>query len=236
MSPLKPINLAVGWPSVYLYPQELLLDSSQTVFSSPDLTESAGIYGPDPGQESVRKHVAEWLSKHFCQHDLSNELPKPPSVTTDRILISNGASANLGAILVKFTDPLYTKYIWIVEPTYYLACPIFEDGSFVGRLRGVPEDDEGIDLEFLKRGLQEVDSEAKDPGRVSETNTQSTGNGGLGDNRLKTGPNYPKCYRHIIYCVPSFSNPTGKTMSLRRRKELVQLARDHDALVISDGK
>jgi DNA-binding transcriptional MocR family regulator len=43
-----------------------------------------------------------------------------------------------------------------------------------------------------------------------------------------------KIYRHIIYCVPTFSNPSFKTMTLQRREQLVRLAREYDALVITD--
>jgi DNA-binding transcriptional MocR family regulator len=41
-------------------------------------------------------------------------------------------------------------------------------------------------------------------------------------------------YKHIIYCVPSFSNPTGRCMTLSCREDLVLLAREFDALIISD--
>lgn len=40
--------------------------------------------------------------------------------------------------------------------------------------------------------------------------------------------------KHVIYAVPTFSNPSSKTMSLRRRKELLQVAREYDALIITD--
>lgn len=43
-----------------------------------------------------------------------------------------------------------------------------------------------------------------------------------------------KHYRHVIYAVPTCSNPSGKTMSLRRREALVRLARKYDALVMCD--
>lgn len=48
----------------------------------------------------------------------------------------------------------------MVAPTYYLACRIFHDAGFMERLRGVPEDEEGIDLEFLERELQEAEDKA----------------------------------------------------------------------------
>lgn len=43
-----------------------------------------------------------------------------------------------------------------------------------------------------------------------------------------------KIYRHLIYAVPTFSNPSSKLMSLRRREQLVRIAREHDALIITD--
>lgn len=45
---------------------------------------------------------------------------------------------------------------------------------------------------------------------------------------------YAKYYRHVIYCVPTFSNPSSRTLPLDRRIELVQLAREFNALVICD--
>ena len=105
----------------------------------------------------------------------------------------------------------------MVEPTYFLACPIFQDAGFTGRMRGVPEDNEGIDLEFLRSGLEYAESADWERTAVKCPDT-----------------GYPKLYKHIIYCVPTFSNPSGKTMSQSRRGGLVKLAREFDALVVSD--
>lgn len=105
----------------------------------------------------------------------------------------------------------------MIEPSYFLACPIFMDAGFSGLMKGVPEDEEGLDIEFLRHGLE-----------------QSEKNASHQEPKLKTGERYKKLYKHIIYCVPTFSNPSGKTMSLRRREELIRLAREFDALVITD--
>jgi DNA-binding transcriptional MocR family regulator len=51
---------------------------------------------------------------------------------------------------------------------------------------------------------------------------------------LKPPSPWRKIYRHIIYAVPTFSNPSSKTMSLRRREELVHIAREYEALIITD--
>lgn len=51
--------------------------------------------------------------------------------------------------------------------------------------------------------------------------------------RKPTRP-YSKYYRHIIYCVPTFSNPSSRTLPYQRRLDLVQCARDFDALIVAD--
>ncbi|KAI9052966.1 hypothetical protein LZ554_003237 [Drepanopeziza brunnea f. sp. 'monogermtubi'] len=51
---------------------------------------------------------------------------------------------------------------------------------------------------------------------------------------LKRSTPWSKIYSNIIYCVPTFSNPSGKTMSLSSREALVKLARKYDALVVTD--
>lgn len=48
----------------------------------------------------------------------------------------------------------------MVEPTYHLACRIMEDSGFAGRLRGVPEDKEGLDVAFLERELRAAEEKA----------------------------------------------------------------------------
>ncbi len=39
----------------------------------------------------------------------------------------------------------------------------------------------------------------------------------------------------LIYTVPDFHNPTGVTMSLERRQRLIQLANEHDVIVLEDS-
>ncbi|KIS03096.1 aminotransferase-like domain-containing protein [Paucilactobacillus wasatchensis] len=39
----------------------------------------------------------------------------------------------------------------------------------------------------------------------------------------------------LIYTVPTFQNPTGRTMTLERRKKLVELAGKYDVLVLEDN-
>jgi DNA-binding transcriptional MocR family regulator len=41
-------------------------------------------------------------------------------------------------------------------------------------------------------------------------------------------------YKHLIYAVPTFANPSSRIMSLVRREQLVRLARQYDALIVTD--
>jgi DNA-binding transcriptional MocR family regulator len=203
----KHINLQLGWPTPSLFPASQLLEGAGSILNSPKSAAAALIYGPDAGYLPLRGSVAKWLESVYNHNG---------GISTDRICITNGASCNLGNVLAKFAEPGYTK-IWMIEPSYFLACPIFSDAGFASDLRGVPEDDEGLDMDFLASALREVDEQALN--RVP---------------KLKVGTRYSKLYKHLIYLVPTFSNPSAKTMSLRRRQQLVRLAREHDALVVTD--
>lgn len=205
--PTSFINLALGWPSTSLFPTTQLLQGASEVLNSPEKAADALVYAPDLGYTPLRIEIAKWLAGIY----------RSGPITSDHICITNGASASLENILAKFTEPGYTRRIWMVEPCYFLACPIFTDGGFGGRLRGVPEDEEGLDIGFLRQSLKEVEAESHPKAPVQKTHAR-----------------YGKLYKHIIYAVPTFANPSGKTMSLRRREELVRLAREFDALVVTD--
>ncbi|CAH0026015.1 unnamed protein product [Clonostachys rhizophaga] len=208
----KQINLQLGWPSPSLFPSEALNAAVTSVLSSFDAASSALVYGPSRGHVPLRSQMAKFLGSMYHND--------PEAIEESRVCIAGGASQNLSNALLRFADPSYTRRVWMVEPTYFLACPVFEDCGFIGKLRGVPEDDEGIDLGFLAKAL-------------AETEAEYAGQGEQG--RLKTTANgYEKIYKHIIYVVPTFSNPSGKTMSLKHRYELVRLAIEYHALVISD--
>ncbi|KAK3391108.1 aminotransferase [Podospora didyma] len=209
----KLINLIRGWPSPHLLPADLLAKASARVLSDPGIFVPALQYAPDPGYQPLREELARWLRRAY--------FPSPDSPLSgggsgggkeaENICITGGASQSIACLLQSFTDPGYTRAVWAVAPCYFLACPIFEDAGFKGRLRGVPEDEEGVDLGFLRRGLEGMRRDEDEAPGLDR-----------------------KIYRHVIYVVPTSANPSGKTMSLRRREGLVKLAREFDALVICD--
>ena len=265
----KPINLLRGWPSASLLPVPALRASFQEALSDPAVWEPGLQYGPDPGYQPLREALASWLSAFytFTTPTTTTASDKMAQYThaadPSRICITGGASQSIAALLTRFTgaDPAAeTRAVWMAAPCYFLACPIFADAGFAvrdRRLRAVPEDPEGPDLDFLAQGMRELDREAEEErercerlrGPISEseptttatTTTAAAADTTGGEPTRRHGycwkdPSYRgrKIYKHVIYCSPSFSNPTGKTMSLARREGLVRLAREFDALIISD--
>lgn len=160
----KLINLLRGWPSPHLLPSDLLKSGAERVLSNPSIFVPALQYGPDPGYQPLRESLAVWLARAYHPHfpPISVPLSSPNQLDSDEIArlaneicITGGASQSIANILASFTDPGYTQSVWCVAPCYFLACPIFEDAGFRNRLRAVPEDVEGVDIEWLERGLKE---------------------------------------------------------------------------------
>lgn len=207
----SPINLQLGWPSPRLFPTQRLATAATSCLNDPEIAKLALIYGPDLGYMPLRDEIAQWLSSFY--------LPSSGPIPKERIAITGGASQNLASILQVFSDPSVTKRIWMVEPTYFLACTIFQDAGFGRKLRGVPENENGVDISFLEKALEEYEEETQQNGVHTE---------------LKPAMQYGKIFRHILYITPTFSNPSAKTYSVKVRKQLLALARKYDILVVSD--
>jgi len=207
------INLAVGWPNPKLLATTGMRRASADIFQQPNMNQwgSPLGYGTDEGSDVLRKAIAEWLTSFY-----QVETPINP----ENICITGGASQNLACLLQTFTDPVYTRNIWMVVPTYMCAARIFEDSGFAGRLRGVPEDHEGVDVIWLEQRIRSAERRAEQAGNLEPT--------------IKPPRSWRKIFKHVIYAVPTFSNPSGKVMSLKRRESLVRIARTYDALIITD--
>ena len=145
------INLLKGQPNKSLLPATLVQAAAKTALSDPDICLPGLLYGADSGWEPLREQLSSWLTG-FYQPQVAVE-PK-------RLCITGGASQNLACLLQVYTDPVYTRNIWMISPTYFLACRIFEDSGFRGRLKAVPEDEEGLDIAFLRYALHKSEKEA----------------------------------------------------------------------------
>lgn len=166
MSQLDQVNLFRGWPSTDLLPTERLKKAAVDALSNPLVSAEGYGYGPDEGYLPLRKNIAWWLSDFYA--------PVQP-VDFNRICITGGASQNLACILQVFTDPIQTKHVWLADPTYHLVFQTFEDAGFYQRLGGIPEDEEGLDVNALAVALEAFEKKfsesKKDNGHVRLTFT-----------------------------------------------------------------
>lgn len=112
-------------------------------------------YGPDAGDPRLRKNVASWLTNFYQPKDVIDE---------ERVCITGGASQNLACLLQVYTDPAYTRNVWIIAPAYMLSFRMFEDAGFHQKLRAIPEDDEGINIEYLRQEIKKSEDKAKAEG------------------------------------------------------------------------
>lgn len=149
------INLLRGWPNPSLLPTAQIKAAANAALSDNEISTPGLLYGPDEGYMPLRHKIANWLTQYYE--------PSEP-VDHERICITGGASQNLARILAVFSDPIYTRNVWMVSPTYFLACRIFEDAGFSGRLRSVPEDEEGIDIGFLAEQIKKSEQKARGDG------------------------------------------------------------------------
>ncbi|KAJ5654233.1 aminotransferase [Penicillium lividum] len=205
---MQPINFVWGKPAPSLLPVVDLSASIQEVLTDSAAATDALEYGDPAGPIALRRQVATSLSTFY----------RTPNAA-DEICITGGSSQGLVTVLQVLADPLRTKRVWLVAPCFHLVCRVLEDAGFTGKLRAVPETQTGIDLEYLGRAMLEIELEG------NQEHPQPA-----------TKPTDParKIYTHLIYLVPTFSNPSGRTVPLSHRRDLVALARRFDALIISD--
>ena len=153
----NPVNLLLGWPHPSLLPARTMLDSSSDILADKPTAQFALNYAPDEGWQPLRESVADWLTRFYQ--------PKQP-ILADRICITGGASQNFACLLQTFTDPVYTRAVFMTTPTYHLACRILEDSGFAGKMKAVPEDEQGIDIDFLARKLKQTEEAALADGNL----------------------------------------------------------------------
>lgn len=149
------INLARGSPSPALIPVRDIQNAANRVLTSPSVWEEGLDYGADAGYHPLRHNIAKWLTDFYCDGRTESSMNEPRKPDDERICVTGGASQNLACILQIYTDPLYTKAIFVVEPAYFLSFRVFTDAGFDGKLKGIPEDEEGVDIKILEQGLQE---------------------------------------------------------------------------------
>jgi 2-aminoadipate transaminase len=179
------ISLAGGLPSPQAFPVDIIHECIEKVFETN--IHDALQYGTTEGLTHLRNVLAKRMRD---KKNIDCELHD--------ILITSGAQQALSFVAFNLLDPGDT-YI-TSAPTYLGALQAFH--AYQGDCECIPMNDEGIDIDSLRRNLK----------------------------RLHRTGITPK----FLYAVATFQNPSGESISLEHRKELIEIASEYDFLIIED--
>ena len=179
------ISLAGGLPNPQAFPVDIIHECIEKVFKTN--IHNALQYGTTEGLPLLRNVLARRMKD---KKGIDCELHD--------ILITSGAQQALSFVAFNLLDPGDT-YI-TSAPTYLGALQAFH--AYQGNCECIPMNDEGIDIESLRRNLK----------------------------RLHRTGITPK----FLYAVATFQNPSGESISLEHRKELIEIASEYDFLIIED--
>ncbi|VVT56272.1 uncharacterized protein SAPINGB_P004926 [Magnusiomyces paraingens] len=255
------LNFFKGHPTDSLLPTEAVLKASQSLLTRTRPEDSCEddrhplTYGSDPGSLTVRKRLASWSAPAFHETKdsvsaavkSSLELSKLSSILSNpinpnSINLTNGASYGAMNALLQLTLPhggpaAPTRRAFIVSPTYFLINSVFLDAGFAGKLTAIKQDAStgALDWDLLESELERYSKQPINNDNNNNNNNTCTQN--LSPDSTTGDDSRPvprKVYQFVIYLVPTFSNPTGCTMSLPDRLRLLALARKYDMLILCD--
>jgi 2-aminoadipate transaminase len=180
------------------------LPSPQT-FPSEDLKEiCATVFEEDP-QVTLQYSATEGLSS---LRDLLVDFVGRHGleVAREELIVTTASQQSLDLVGRIFIDR--GDLVVVEEPSYLGAVSAFK--SYGVRFLPIEMDEEGLRTDLLHSRLRELKKEA--------------GSG------IEYYQNMPK----FIYTIPDFQNPSGITMSLQRREELLNLAEEFDLIIVED--
>lgn len=176
------IALSTGSPSDEAVPVEELRQISEWIFREMPL---AGLqYSMTEGYPALRESTKKRLKEAF---NIGKDF--------DDLIITTGGQQGLSLAPNVLCNP---------GDTVIVEAPTFVSGINAMRIHGanvvgIEMDDEGMELEKLKKAIE-------------------------------TEPNVK-----MLYLIPTFQNPSGKTMSLARRKAIYELCVQHGIVILEDN-
>lgn len=177
------------------------------------------------GQDVLQKGMMHWLAQEGAhkamqygpvegtlafRQALGNFLQKQygDSVDADCLFQTHGATHGLALALQVFFGRATEKVAFLEDPTYFLAPAMLREQGFDLVPVATKGDRSGMDLDALEAEV----CAAKAAGRLSDTAD----------------------FAGVVYCIPTFHNPTGSVMPASSRQRLVEIAQRYNLLVVSD--
>jgi 2-aminoadipate transaminase len=176
------INFSGGFPEPALFPTDVLGDIARSLLA----TDAAVAlqYAPSEGIASTRHVVADRL--------LATDGHRPPD---GELMITSGGIDGVTLVAKTMLDP--GDVVVVEEPSYLGAVSGFT--AFDARLRGIPMDEHGLDVDAFAALLASSGTPPK-----------------------------------LLYTIPDFQNPSGRTLAADRRQALVDLCRRYGVLIVED--
>lgn len=178
------ISLAGGFPDPVTFPHEEFAEIAARVLRED--YQRALQYGVTEGDRLLRGAVRDWLAQDGLELSL------------DEITITSASQQGLDLVGKVFLDR--GDVVFCDLPTYLAAIQMFT--AYGAEKVGIPQQEDGMDLDILERRIAEALQRGKRP--------------------------------KLIYLVPDFHNPTGITMSLAKRRRVLEIAERYNLLIIED--
>lgn len=222
------INFFKGHPSNRLLPNKEIINATTELLNSDTRSYDSHTedrhpltYGSDEGALWVRNEICKFNNTEIFNLSSDDDTVSKP----EYLNLTSGASYGILNILLQTTLPHtnYTKQAFIISPTYFLINDCFIDAGFGDKkltaIDEVPETN-SIDFDTLQEKLDyfELTNDTLDTDCI--VNKERV----LGK----------KIYKYVMYCVPTFANPSGMTFSMETKLKLIDLARKYDMLIICD--
>ena len=158
-------------------------------------------YPPPEGLPELREAIAA----HMCATGVE--------CTPGQVLVTSGALQALQMISVSLLPA--DSVVYAESPSYIKSLQVFQSAGM--RLRGVPMDGDGINVDSLRNLLFGRDAGGDVTGDLPSVTARK------------------RAENAILYTIPTNHNPTGITMSEQRRRELVECCVANRLPVIEDG-
>jgi len=180
------------------------LPNPQT-FPSEDLKEICTTAFEDDPQVTLQYSATEGLTS--LRDALVNFVGRYGlTVSREELIVTTASQQSLDLVGKIFIDR--GDMVVVEQPSYVGAVSAFK--SYGVRFLPIEMDEQGIRTDILHNRLRELKTEA--------------GSG------IEYYQNMPK----FIYTIPDFQNPSGITMSLQRREELLNIADEFDLIIVED--
>jgi 2-aminoadipate transaminase len=201
------ISFSGGWPHPDTFPVEELRSICGSLLDGRH--SSCLQYGSTEGAANLRAEVIAFLKSMGV------------TASENEVLITTASQQSIDLVARVFLDP--GDCVAVEDPSFISALAAFR--AHGARFLTVPMDGDGMDVSLLREELL----------RVREGRPAAGGALGGGAMAAERGAqSAPLPMPKFIYTIPDFQNPTGISLSVSRRRQLLEVAREFDLLVVED--